>query len=67
MNDPLERWSSDIKPEGAVVPMPNWGIALARGITMHCRSLRQSICLRRVYRRSEALPVLRRSARTRAS
>jgi uncharacterized protein (DUF983 family) len=36
MNDPLERWSSDIKPEGAVVPMPSWGIALARGITMHC-------------------------------
>ncbi len=35
MNNLPEKWPSDIKSEAAI-PMPGWGLALARGLAMRC-------------------------------
>jgi uncharacterized protein (DUF983 family) len=36
LDDLPERWPPDFKPEEGAVPMPGWGIALARGLAMRC-------------------------------
>lgn len=36
LDDLPEKWPPNMKPEEAAVPMPGWGIALARGLAMHC-------------------------------